>query len=115
MDRRLEAGWVEKIAWSVVVVGSLSILAWVPFLYVGIRRGRRADWVTFGIFFVYIVAMAPWAISTSDGPGDPVLGTVAILAMAAAVCMLLFTVFDKRGTKFDAVSMAQPEGRQFLQ
>jgi hypothetical protein len=115
MDRRLEAGWAQKIAWSVLVVGTLSILAWVPFLYVAIRRGRRSDWVTFALFAVYIVAMAPWAISTSDGPGDPILGTVAIVAMAAAVAMLLFTVFDKPGMKYEAVNVAQPEGRQFLQ
>ncbi|MFJ4365084.1 hypothetical protein ACIP4S_13125 [Streptomyces chartreusis] len=115
MDRRLEAGWGQKIAWSVLVVGSLSILVWVPFLYVGIRRGRLADWITFAIFAVYFVAMVPWAIAASEGPGDPVLGTVAIVAMAAAVAMLLFTVFDKPGTKFDAVQVTQPEGRQFLQ
>ncbi|MEU9208533.1 hypothetical protein AB0D27_11405 [Streptomyces sp. NPDC048415] len=115
MERRLKAGWIQKVAWSVVVVGSLSILIWVPFLYVGIRRGRRADWVTFGAFLAYFVAVAPWAISTSDGPGDPVLGTVAIVAMAVAVVMLLFTVFDKPGTKYDAVHVTQPEGRQFLQ
>ncbi|MFP3987096.1 hypothetical protein U9R90_06240 [Streptomyces sp. E11-3] len=115
MDRRLEAGWGQKVAWSVVVVGSMSILAWVPFLYVGIRRGRRSDWVAFAVFVGYIVAVAPWAASTSDGPGDAVLGTVVIVAMAAAVMMLLFTVFDKPGTKDDAVNVAQPEGRQFLE
>ncbi|MFF4550797.1 hypothetical protein ACFY1J_42665 [Streptomyces sp. NPDC001406] len=114
MERRLEAGWGQKIAWSVLAVGSLSILVWVPFLYVGIRRGRRGDWVTFAVFAAYTVVSAPWAISTSDGPGDPVLGIVAIVAMAAAVCMLLFTVFDVPGTKFDSVHMTQPQGRQFL-
>ncbi|SHI67774.1 hypothetical protein [Streptomyces sp. 3214.6] len=115
MGRRLEAGWGQKIAWSVLVVGSLSILVWVPFLYVGIRRGRRADWITFGVFALFSAITWPWAIASSEGPGDPILGTVAILAMAAAVSMLLFTVFDKPGTKFDAVGVAQPEGRQFLQ
>ncbi|MFD8351450.1 hypothetical protein ACFV1X_21235 [Streptomyces coelicoflavus] len=115
MQRRLEAGWGQKTAWSVLVVASLSILVWVPFLYVGIKRGRRADWVTFAVFAVYTVVVLPWAGVRGDGPGDPVLGAFAIIAMAAAVCMLLFTVFDKPGTKFDAVYTAQPEGRQFLQ
>jgi drug/metabolite transporter (DMT)-like permease len=114
MDRRLEAGWGQKIAWSVLVVVSLGLLSWIPFLYVVLKRKRRGDWIAFAAFAVATVVLASWAASVSDGPDNPVLGAYAVLLIVTAVVMLLFTVFDKSGTKHDAVNVAQPEGRQFL-
>ncbi|MFI6086777.1 hypothetical protein [Streptomyces sp. NPDC051218] len=114
MDRRLEAGWGQKAAWSLLVAVTLGLLSWVPFLYVGIRRGRRGDWATFVAFAVATVILAVWSGLSSDGPGDPWLGAYAIVLIVVAAVMLLFTVFDQPGTKYDAVDVAQPEGRQFL-
>ncbi|MDF3301628.1 hypothetical protein [Streptomyces tropicalis] len=96
MEKRLEAGWLQRIAWSVLAWGSLGLLVWVPFLYVAIRRGRRSDWGAFAVFVFYECATLPWASATSHGDGDPVLGGVALLCLLIAAAMLLFAVFDGR-------------------
>lgn len=43
-EKRLEAGWLQRIVWSVLVWGSVGLLVRVPFLYAAIRRGRGSDW-----------------------------------------------------------------------
>ncbi|GHA70348.1 hypothetical protein GCM10010372_82000 [Streptomyces tauricus] len=115
MESRLEAGWGQKAAWSALVAASMGLLVWVPFLYVALKRKRRSDWTALAAFAVAGVALAVWAGASSDGPGDPALGAYAIVLIVVAIVMLLFTVFDKHGTKDDAVNVARPEGRQFLQ
>jgi hypothetical protein len=96
MARRLEAGWLQKIAWSALVWCSLGLLAWVPFLYVAIRRRRPSDWGAFAAFALYEAVTLPWASTTGgNSDGDPVLGAVAILTWLVATAMLLFAVFDK--------------------
>ncbi|MFR9799168.1 hypothetical protein ACL02U_25225 [Streptomyces sp. MS06] len=96
MERRLEAGWFQRTAWSALVWGSLGLLVWVPFLYVAIRRGRPSDWGAFASFVLYELVTVPLAISTSDGSGSPLLGLAVILTLLIATAMLLFAVFDRK-------------------
>ncbi|MET8243126.1 hypothetical protein ABZV31_01040 [Streptomyces sp. NPDC005202] len=96
MEKRLEAGWFQRIAWSVLACATLGLLIWIPFLYVAIRRGRGSDWGAFAAFAFYGCVTLPWAIITSDGDGDPILGAVAALCWLTAAAMLLFAVFDDR-------------------
>ncbi|MFI1764336.1 hypothetical protein ACH41H_20120 [Streptomyces sp. NPDC020800] len=96
MEKRLEAGWFQRIAWSVLVWASCGLLAWVPFLYVAIRRRRGSDWGAFAAFALYECVTLPWASWTADGDGDPILGAVAVLCLLSATLMLLFAVFDRR-------------------
>jgi hypothetical protein len=114
VERRLEAGWGQKIAWSLLVIVSLGFLSWVPFLYAGIQRKRSNDWYRLAAFVAATVVQAVWAASRADDPADGLLGAYVILVIVTAVVLLLFTVFDKAGAKSDSVHVAQPEGRQFL-
>ncbi|WP_406170033.1 hypothetical protein [Streptomyces sp. NBC_00996] len=99
MGKRVEAGWAQRIAWSVLVVASLGLLVWVPFLYVAVRRGRGSDWGAFAAFLLYELVTLPWASVRAEGPGDSILGTVAVVSIAMAVGLLLFALFDKRAPK----------------
>ncbi|WP_405881948.1 hypothetical protein OG762_26950 [Streptomyces sp. NBC_01136] len=118
MGKRLEAGWAQRIAWSVLVVATLGLLVWVPFLYVAIRRGRGSDWGAFAAFLLYEVVTLPWAIVRSNGSGDPILGTVALVGMVMAVGMLLFALFDKRLPKYTSVMASSvpgpPQGNPYM-
>jgi hypothetical protein len=96
VESRLEAGWIQRIAWSALVWISFGLLAWVPFLYVAIRRRRPSDWGAFAAFVLYEVVTLPWAAVRGNGSGDPVLGAAALLTWLIATAMLLFAVFDKR-------------------
>ncbi|MET8290532.1 MULTISPECIES: hypothetical protein [unclassified Streptomyces] len=100
MDKRLEAGWLQRIAWSVLAVGSVGLLVWVPFLYVAIRRGRGSDWGAFAAFLLYELVTLPWATTDQSDSGDPILGVVALVSIGMAVGMLLFAVFDRRQPKY---------------
>ena len=96
MERRLEAGWFQRLAWSALVWCSLGLLAWVPFLYVAIRRRRSSDWGAFAAFVLYEAVTLPWAsITGGNSDGDPLLGAVAIVTWLVATAMLLFAVFDR--------------------
>lgn len=124
MDKRLEAGWFQRVAWSVLAVASLGMLAWVPFLYVGIRRGRPSDWGLFASFVLYEMVTLTWNVTVHSDQGDPVLGATAIAAMAVGVWLLLFPLFDKptpRSAMAGAGQMhggpwqaAQPPGNPYL-
>ncbi len=82
MEKRLEAGWFQRIAWSVLVWFSLGLLVWVPFLYVAIRRGRGSDWGAFAAFMVYEVAtVTGLSVLPDDGDSSAVLGIVIILCL----------------------------------
>ncbi|MFF9408736.1 hypothetical protein ACF1B0_24905 [Streptomyces anandii] len=97
MKKRLEAGWFQRIAWSVLVWFSLGLLVWVPFLYVAIRRGRGSDWGAFAAFMVYEVAtVTGLSVLPDDGDSSAVLGIVIILCLLTATAMLLFAMFDQR-------------------
>ncbi|MFF9124240.1 hypothetical protein ACF09J_13175 [Streptomyces sp. NPDC014889] len=97
MDKRLEAGWFQRIVWSVLAWGSLGMLVWVPFLYVAIRRGRGSDWGAFAAFVVYECTVMPGLfLVPDDSDGSAVLGLVMLLSLLAATGMLLFAVFDRR-------------------
>ncbi|MGW0081266.1 hypothetical protein [Streptomyces sp. NPDC003393] len=120
MDKRLEAGRLQRIAWSVVAWGSLGLLIWVPFLYVAIRRRRASDWGAFAAFTLYECVTLPWASRTAGGDGDPILGAVAMLCLLVATAMLLFAVFDaprpKQGAQlpYDAPPLpASPQGQPY--
>ncbi|MGW2935720.1 hypothetical protein ACWDA7_28575 [Streptomyces sp. NPDC001156] len=112
-EKRAEAGWFQRIAWSVLVWGTLGLLVWVPFLYVAIRRGRRSDWGAFASFVLYEVVTLPWAGARSEGAGDPVLGAAVVLTLLTATGMLLFALFDKRTPKGPVV-YGVPQGPQPL-
>ncbi|MEU4168687.1 hypothetical protein AB0F46_17650 [Streptomyces sp. NPDC026665] len=94
MDKRLEAGWFQRVVWSVLAVGSVGLLVWVPFLYVAIRRGRGSDWGAFCAFALYEVG----SLSLADLPADKgnmTLGLVFLSTAALAVWLLLGPLFDK--------------------
>ncbi|MEU9450657.1 hypothetical protein [Streptomyces sp. NPDC048277] len=95
MEKRLEAGWFQRIAWAALAWGSLGLLVWVPFLYAAIRRGRGSDWGAFASFALYEAVVLSWQ-DVTDGNGDAVLGAVFVLTMLIATGMLLFALFDKR-------------------
>lgn len=96
METRLEAGWGQRIAWSVLVWGTLGLLSVVPFLYVAVRRKQPSDWGALSAFVLYELIMIPWSIATSSGPGDPFLGVVTVLVLLTGTAMLLFAVFDRK-------------------
>lgn len=103
MGKRLEAGWAQRLAWSVLVIVSLGLLVWVPFLYVAIRRGRGSDWGAFSAFALYELVTLLWTTIESDA-GDLIFGAVVIFTLAMAVCLLLFALFDKRTPKYAAAN-----------
>ncbi|MFD8736841.1 hypothetical protein ACFV06_18260 [Streptomyces sp. NPDC059618] len=94
MDKRLEAGWFQRLAWSVLAVGSFGLLVWVPFLYVAIRRGRGSDWGAFAAFALYEVGSLSLMTVPADR-GNGALGLVALTTFGMAVWMLMFPLFDK--------------------
>ncbi|MEU0058969.1 hypothetical protein [Streptomyces sp. NPDC006334] len=102
-EKRLEGGWFQRLAWSALVWLSLGLLAWVPFLYVAIRRGRPSDWGALAAFVLYEAVTIPWLSSTNDRPtGDPFLGIALFVTWVTATCMLLFAVFDPKAPAYAA-------------
>ncbi|MFJ8363000.1 hypothetical protein [Streptomyces sp. NPDC093984] len=108
MEKRVEAGWFQRIAWAVLVWGSLGLLVWVPFLYAAIRRGRPSDWGAFGSFVLYECVTLPWGAARGEGTGDPVLGAVVMLSLLTATGLLLFALFDRRTPQRATVHGAMP-------
>ncbi|MFE2535050.1 hypothetical protein [Streptomyces sp. NPDC059371] len=106
MDKRVEAGWFQRLAWSVLAVGSFGLLVWVPFLYVAIRRGRGADWGAFVSFALYEVGFLSLA-SLPTGKGEATLGLVVLATLGLAVWLLLGPLFDKL-TPRNAMASAGP-------
>ncbi|MEU6476002.1 hypothetical protein ABZ858_03750 [Streptomyces sp. NPDC047017] len=97
MEKRLEAGWFQRIAWVALAWLSLGMLMWVPFLYVAIRRGRGSDWGAFVSFALYECVTVVWMTVMPDQSDDDALfGLVIIGCMLVAALMLLFGVFDRR-------------------
>ncbi|MEU0676192.1 hypothetical protein ABZ330_25500 [Streptomyces sp. NPDC006172] len=108
-EKRLEGGWFQRLAWSALVWLSLGLLAWVPFLYVAIRRGRPSDWGALAAFVLYEVVTIPWLSHTNDRPtGDPFLGIALFVTWVTATCMLLFAVFDPKAPAYPAAGPAYP-------
>ncbi|MFF3910677.1 hypothetical protein ACFYZJ_33115 [Streptomyces sp. NPDC001848] len=116
MERRLEAGGFQRIAWSILVWGSLGLLVWAPFLYVAIRRRRPSDWGAFGSFMLYECVTLPWAATEGEGAGDPILGVVVMVSLLTATGMLLFALFDRPTPKpvgmYGAMPAPQPQPLQ---
>ncbi|ANH91903.1 MULTISPECIES: hypothetical protein [unclassified Streptomyces] len=111
MEKRLEAGWLQRIAWSVLVWGSLGLLVWVPFLYVAIRRRRGSDWGAFAAFVLYEGVTVTWmSVLPDQDDGDAVLGIVIILCLLAATLMLLLAMFDRRAAGAAAAPQAHGAG-----
>ena len=97
MEKRLEAGWFQRMAWSALVWLSLGMLMWVPFLYVAIRRGRPSDWGAFASIAVYeVVTVTGLSVVPDNGDASTAMGVVIILCLMVATAMLLFALFDKR-------------------
>ncbi|MFF8533233.1 hypothetical protein ACF07B_14935 [Streptomyces sp. NPDC015532] len=94
MDKRVEAGWFQRLAWSVLAVGSFGLLVWVPFLYVAIRRGRGSDWGAFASFVLYEVGFLS-LVSLPTGKGEATLGLVVLGTLALAVWLLAGPLFDR--------------------
>lgn len=93
-EKRLEGGWFQRIAWTVLAWGSLGMLTWIPFLYVAIRRGRVSDWGAFASFALYEAITLGWAGETGSDD-DTVFGLVILICQFIAAIMLLFAVFDR--------------------
>lgn len=108
-DKRLEAGWFQRLAWALLPWVSLGLLVWVPFLYVAIRRGRPSDWGAFASFALYECITLPWAAVRGDGAGDPFLGIAVLLTLLLASGLLLFALFDKRLPKQPQRPQPQPQ------
>ncbi|WNM35605.1 hypothetical protein RKE30_37245 [Streptomyces sp. Li-HN-5-11] len=97
MEKRLEAGWFQRMVWASLVWLSVGMLAWVPFLYVAIRRGRPSDWGALASLAVYeVMTVTGLSVVPDDGPASTVMGIVIIACLMLATAMLLFAVFDKR-------------------
>ncbi|MGQ4360442.1 hypothetical protein [Streptomyces sp. SAS_272] len=94
--RRLEGGWFERLAWVVLVWLSLGFLAWVPFLYVGIRRGLSSDWAAFCSFALYEVAIVTCTVASDNDDSDAFFGAMFLITLLMATGMLLFAMFDKK-------------------
>ncbi|MDX2682212.1 hypothetical protein [Streptomyces soliscabiei] len=95
-ERRLEGGWFQRLAWTALVWGSLGFLAWVPFLYVAVRRGLASDWTAFGSFSLYECVIVTWAVVSDTDDGDALLGVAIMVALVTASVLLLFAVFDQK-------------------
>nr|BFD84389.1 hypothetical protein StreXyl84_37900 [Streptomyces sp. Xyl84] len=109
MEKRLEAGWFQRIAWVILAWGSLGMLMWVPFLYVAIRRGRGSDWGAFASFLLYECVTVTWiALMPDEGQDDLLFGFVIIGCMLAAALVLLFALFDKRSPQGAAPAYGPP-------
>jgi hypothetical protein len=107
-EKRLEAGWFQRIGWVALAWFSFGLLAWVPFLYVAIRRGRSSDWVAFGAFALYECVTVPW-MATDDSPdGDGYMGLAILVTLTTAACMLLWGMFDKRILTMPAMAYGAP-------
>ncbi|MFJ6725645.1 hypothetical protein ACIQPQ_12070 [Streptomyces sp. NPDC091281] len=113
-EKRLEAGWGERVGWTVLAWFSFGLLVWVPFLYIAIRRGRASDWTALGAFGLYEAVTIPW-MATDDSPdGDEFMGLAILVALITAALMLLFAMFEKR-TRPVAYSAAQHQGHPYQQ
>ncbi|MGY5007203.1 hypothetical protein ACWDFR_41245 [Streptomyces sp. 900105755] len=75
------------------------MLAWVPFLYVAIRRGRGSDWGALASFALYEAVTLGWGSIVPGKDGDAVLGVVVVLCLLTATGLLLFALFDTRTPK----------------
>ncbi|MER6558074.1 hypothetical protein ABT300_09970 [Streptomyces sp. NPDC001027] len=106
--RRLEGGWFERLAWVVLVWLSLGFLAWVPFLYVGIRRGLSSDWVAFGSFALYEVAIVTATVASDNDDSDAYFGGMFLITLLMATGMLLFAMFDKKAPAAPAYGAGHP-------
>ncbi|MFB7311652.1 hypothetical protein [Streptomyces sp. NPDC056192] len=115
MGNQVEAGVGQKIAWSLLVVCSLGLLQWVPFLVVAIKRGLRRDWLAFGAFAFVSMVTAIWGGVTANSDDDqPLLGFVLIGVMGTAVVLIWVWLFNRPAVKADAVQPSAPSGRDFL-
>ncbi|WP_416972463.1 hypothetical protein [Streptomyces sp. 4F14] len=94
--KRLEAGWGQRIAWTLPVWGTFGLFAWIPFAYVALRRGLPSDWTACVSFLVYEAAVWTWLIALEDGRGDGPFGLVLLFATAMGTALLLFAVFDQK-------------------
>ncbi|OQR65850.1 hypothetical protein B6E66_00565 [Streptomyces maremycinicus] len=113
-DRRLTAGWFQRLAWVVLVWVSLGFLVWVPFLYVATRRGLSSDWAAFGSFALYECVILPWAVMTPDGDGDAFFGIAILVTLLTATVLLLTAVFDKKFPNAQpAYGGMAPQGQQY--
>lgn len=93
-QRRLAASPSQKVAWTLLILGSCGFLAWAPFLYLTVRRGRGEDWLLFsssgGLTLMTVVGMVA-------GQLPPALALVlqAFVAGGSLLNLLVF-VFDPR-------------------
>ncbi|KUN78404.1 hypothetical protein [Streptomyces griseoruber] len=95
-EKRLEAGWFQRLAWAALGWFSLGFLVWVPFLYVALRRGRPSDWGACASFVLYECVTLPWAANSNDDDGDAFLGVAFVVTLLVATALLLFWLFDKK-------------------
>ncbi|MEU1176623.1 hypothetical protein ABZ464_03060 [Streptomyces sp. NPDC005820] len=95
-EKRLEAGWPQRLGWTALTWFSCGFLVWVPFLYVALRRGRPSDWGAFGSFALYECVTLPWLVNTGDGEADPFLSLAVLVTLVVATVLLLAALFDKK-------------------
>ncbi|MEV8035763.1 hypothetical protein [Streptomyces sp. NPDC086182] len=104
MEKRVEAGWFQRLAWSVLAVLSFGMLVWLPFLYVAIRRGRVANWGLFASFVLYEAVTLWWATIESDKAATA-FGLTVLATLVTAVWLLMGPLFDKPTPRSAMVGM----------
>ena len=111
-ERRLPGGWIQRVAWTALVWGSLGLLIWVPFLYVAIRRGLASDWVAFAAFALYECITLPWALTSAEEDGDAFMGVAVVVTLLVATWLLLLAAFDKKVRPMQPVAYGQSPYQQ---
>ncbi|MHC5903438.1 hypothetical protein ACVNF4_05920 [Streptomyces sp. S6] len=94
--RRLEAGWGQRIAWTVPIWGSFGLFAALPFLYAALRRGLPSDWTACVSYLVYEVSVWTWIIALEGDTGDGVFGLTLLFTMVMGTALTLFALFDPK-------------------
>jgi DNA uptake protein ComE-like DNA-binding protein len=78
--RRGASGRVRQVAWALVPLLSLGMLAFVPFLRLALARRRRADWQVFRGYLVGdVVAVVLVSATAANSSGATLAGLLLLL------------------------------------
>ncbi|WP_460066462.1 hypothetical protein [Streptomyces sp. YKOK-I1] len=96
VQKRLEAGWGQRLGWTALAWFSCGFLVWVPFLYAALRRGRPSDWGALASFALYECITLPWLVNMGDEEASPFLSVAMLVTLIVSTVMLLTALFDKK-------------------
>lgn len=87
----------QRALWSLVPIGSLGLLAWLPFLYLALTRTRPRDMWLAAAFGAGTVIECVLAVAVDDEGGlGAFAGLLFIAFIAAAVVMVWVETRPKR-------------------